>query len=245
MLELNSNTRVAELQDESPAMIAALLSTGIFREGDNPEVTIDELCLGFGLNPLIILNALARAWATEVPADIDVSELDGMTLTQVAENIESLHHAYLRETLPVIGELLDRVVSVHGASDARLADVRELFGKMSADMENHLLHEEEALFPMVRDMETDGAIQPTRCGDAVGGPILCMENDHEVVREELGRLRELTDDYAVPANACMKYRKVLELLGEFNQNTVVHIHKEEKVLFPGAIKAQAALREGG
>ena len=111
-------------------------------------------------------------------------------------------------------------------------------------MENHLLHEEEALFPMVRDMETDGAIQPTRCGDAVGGPILCMENDHEVVREELGRLRELTDDYAVPANACMKYRKVLELLGEFNQNTVVHIHKEEKVLFPGAIKAQGALREG-
>jgi len=44
-----------------------------------------------------------------------------------------------------------------GAGDDRLADVRELFGKMSTDLETHMLHEEEALFPMVRDMETVGS----------------------------------------------------------------------------------------
>ena len=222
MFELSSETKIDELQDQSPAMMAALMSTGIFREGDDPNTTIDELCWGFGLNPLIILQTLARAGAAEEPSDIDVSELDGMTLAQVVENIESLHHAYLRETLPVIGELIDRVSSVHGTSDDRLAEVRELFGKMSADLENHMLHEEEALFPMVRDMEKDGAIKPTRCGASVGGPIACMENEHQAAREELVRLRELTDDYAVPGNACMTYRKMLKQLGEFNQNMVVH-----------------------
>lgn len=244
MFELSAKTRVAELQDQSPVMFEALMSTGIFREGDNPDMTIDELCLGFGLNPVIILNALERARATEETSNIDVSELDGMTLTQVVENIESLHHVYLRETLPAIVELINRVLSVHGDSDDRLADVHELFGKMSADLENHMLHEEEALFPMVRDMETDGAIQPTRCGDSVGGPIACMENDHETVREELGRLRELTDDYGVPENACATYRKMLEQLDQFSENTLLHIQKEDKVLFPGALKAQAALRKG-
>jgi len=244
MFELSSKTRINALQDQRPAMMDALMSTGIFRDGDDPDMTIDELCLGFGLNPIIILNTLERARAAEGPSNIDVSELDGMTLTQVVENIESLHHVYLRETLPAIGGLIDRVVSVHGASDDRLTDVRELFGKMSADLENHMLHEEEALFPMVRDMEGDGDIKPTRCGNAVGGPIACMENDHEVVREELGRLRKLTDDYAVPGNACMTYREMLKQLGQFSQNTVVHIHKEDKVLFPGALKAQAALRKG-
>ena len=94
---------------------------------------------------------------------------------------------------------------------------------------------------MVRDMENDGDIKPTRCGSAVGGPIACMENDHENVLLELARLRELTDDYAAPENACMTYRKMLEQLGEFNESTVVHIHKEEKVLFPGALKTQRAL----
>lgn len=243
MFELSSETRVNELEAESPAMMQALKSTGIFRDGSNAELTIGELCWDYGLNPLIILNTLARAQAAESPSDIDVSELDGMTLTQVVEHIEATHHAYLRATLPVIGELLGRVVQAHGAHDERLMTLQTLFGKMSEDLENHMLHEEEALFPMVRDMELDGAIKPTRCGDAVGGPIACMENDHNLAREELGQLRELTDDYAVPKNACMTYRKMLEQLGGFARDMDVHIHKEDKVLFPGAVKAQAALRE--
>ncbi len=241
MFELSSETRVNELEAENPAMMNALMATGIFREGDNSDLTIAALCWDFGLNPLIILNTLARARASEAPSNIDVSELDGLTLTQVVENIESSHHDYLRETLPLIGELIGRVVDAHGANDDRLIDVQTLFEKMSADLENHMLHEEEALFPMVRDMENDGDIKPTRCGSAVGGPIACMENDHEAVLLELGRLRELTDDYAVPEHACTTYRKMLEQLGQFSENTVVHIHKEDKVLFPGALKAQAAL----
>ena len=244
MFELNSETRVTELQDQSVAMMDALISTGIFREGDDADKTINELCLGFALNPLIILNTLARAWETEEPSTIDVSELDDMTLVEVVENIESLHHVYLRETLPVIGALIDRVAVVHGGRDDRLAEVHKLLAKLSADLETHLCHEEDALFAMVRDMEANGAIKPTRCGDAVGGPILCMENDHEVMREELEKLHELTDNFAEPEYACMKYRKLLQLLREFNQNTVVHMHKEDKVLFPRAVKAQAALRKG-
>lgn len=245
MFKLSSETTVAEIQAESPAMMKALTATGIFRDGDDANATIDGLCLGFGLNPSIILNTLERAWANEAPANIDVSELDGMTLTQIVENIESKHHVYLRETLPAVEELIGRVVSVHGSGDDRLAEIHKLFVKMSADLENHMLHEEEALFPMVRDMELDGAIKPTRCGDAVGGPILCMENDHDLAREELAQLRKLTDDYAVPGGACATYRRMLEELGRFDQDMVVHIHKENEVLFPGAVKAQAALRAGG
>jgi regulator of cell morphogenesis and NO signaling len=70
-----------------------------------------------------------------------------------------------------------------------------------------------------------------------------MENDHEDAKKELERLNELTDNFAVPGFACATYRKMLEQLSEFNQNMIVHIHKEDKVLFPGAIKTQAALRE--
>jgi regulator of cell morphogenesis and NO signaling len=70
-----------------------------------------------------------------------------------------------------------------------------------------------------------------------------MENDHKLAKEELAQLRALTDDFAVPGYACMTYRNLLEQLRDFEQNTVVHIHQEDKVLFPGAVKAQGALRE--
>jgi regulator of cell morphogenesis and NO signaling len=246
LLELTSQTRVAEIQAESQAMMKALMSTGIFREGDNTEMTIDELCGTYGLNPHFILAPLKKAWDTEVPSTVDISELNGMTLTQVVENIETEHHAYLRETLPIIGALLTRVVQAHGDSDSRLGQLYELMDKMAADFESHMAHEEEALFPMVRDMEMDdGTIKPTRCGQAVAGPIMCMENDHNVVKEELVRIRKLTDDYAVPGFACMTYRNLLETLSQFDQNTVRHVHKEDEVLFPYALKAQKLLREDG
>jgi regulator of cell morphogenesis and NO signaling len=244
MFELTSDTRVAELEGESPAMLAALMSTGIFREGADPDVTIGELCWDFGLNPLILLNTLARARATEGPTNIDVSELDGLTLTQVVENIESSHHAYLREALPVIGKLIDKVVRVHGSTDSRLSDVHALFEKLSADLENHMLHEEESLFQMVRDMEDDGVVTPTRCGQAVGGPIVCMENEHDIARRELSHLGQLTDNFAVPENACATHREMLTQLARFYQDMAVHMHKENTVLFPRALKAQAALRTG-
>jgi len=244
MFELSSETRVTELQAESPAMMAALMSTGIFRDSDEPDVTIAELCWDFGLHPAILLNTLAKAQAAEAPSNVDVSELDGMNLTQVVENIESNHHAFLRETLPAIGELLDQVVSAHGARDGRLTDVRKLCGNLSADLENHMLHEEQALFPMVRDMESKGAINPTPCGEAVGGPIACMQNEHDNARREMARLRELTDNFAVPKNACATYREMLERLVRLDRDMVVHMHKEDKVLFPRALEAQVALRTG-
>lgn len=243
MLELTSITKVSELQEKSPAMTEALMGTGIFREGDDPDVTLDELCYGFGLNPVVIMRMLMKAGEGEISTGIDVSELDGLTLTQIVENIESLHHVYLRAMMPMISQLLDRVVNAHGDHDIRLVSVKQLFDKMAADLETHMLHEEEALFPMCRDMEIEGKINPTRCGDAVGGPIACMENDHEQAKKELEQLRELTDNFAVPGFACATYRKMLEQLTEFDRNMAVHIHKEDKVLFPGAIKAQAALRE--
>ena len=243
MLELSSETRIAELEEENPAMVTALKATGIFRDGDDADVTISDLCLGFGLNPLIILNTLARVKPDVVPANVDVSKLESMTLVQVVEHIESMHHAYLRETLPVIGELSARVVAAHGAGDERLVKLQILIEKLATDLENHMLHEEEALFPMCRDMEVDGTVKLTRCGDAVGGPIACMENEHNIAKEELAQVRELTDNFVVPAAACPTYRALLEHLARFDQDMAAHIYKEDTVLFPRALQTQAALRD--
>ena len=243
MIELTSITKVSELQQKSPAMLEALMGTGIFREGDDPDVTIDELCYGYGLNPVIIMRMLMQAGEADLSPGIDVSDLEGLTLTEIVENIESLHHVYLRAIMPMISQLLDRVVNAHGDNDVRLVSVKQLFDKLAADLEAHMLHEEEALFPMCRDMEIEGKINPTRCGDAVGGPIACMENDHETAKKELEQLCELTDNFAVPGFACATYRKALEQLEDFHQNMILHIHKEDKVLFPGAIEKQKELRE--
>ncbi len=92
-------------------------------------------------------------------------------------------------------------------------------------------------------MEAHGTVKRTRCGDAVGGPIACMENEHNIAKEELAQMRELTDNFAIPAGACGTYRTLLEQLARFEQDMAAHIFKEDKVLFPRALQTQAALRE--
>ena len=240
MLNLSTETSVAELEDGYPATLATLKSTGMFSNGDTA-VTIGELCMGFGLHPQIILDMLQRAQLREAPSDIDISELEGLSLPDIVSHIETVHHQTLREKLPIAVERVAQVAAVHGGNDARLLEVKALFEKMAVDMENHMIHEEEALFPMCRDMVENGAVKPTRCGDKVGGPILCMENDHTQAKEELAQLSQLTDGFTAPASACGTYLDMVERLKDFAEDTKLHIHKEENLLFPRALETQKAL----
>jgi len=241
MLELNANTRVAEIEAASETLMKTLQSTGIFRPGDDTDTTIGDLCFNFGLNPVILLRMLESAQEKDVPTLPEVHELDGLTLTQIVENIEHNHHDFLRRLLPDLDKRIDTVAQVHGDTDERLKELRELFAALATDLENHLLHEEDALFPMCREMEAAGSISPTRCGSAVGGPIACMETEHEQAREVLAKLRELTDNFTVPSHACNLYRSVIDDLKQFDHNMAVHMQKEDKVLFPRALEAQKNL----
>jgi regulator of cell morphogenesis and NO signaling len=242
MFELSTDTRVTELQADYPLMMAALKSTGMFHDGDNTDTTIGDLSMGFGLNPQIIFSVLLQAQSKEAPTDIDISELDGLSLPEIVEHIETTHHTPLREAIPELVDLVRQVASTYGDADDRLHELQALFEKMAMDLEDHMLHEEEALFPMCRSMAA-GEFKATRCGDRVGGPIQCMTNDHEQAQEELVRLSELTDDFTAPEAANKQYHEMLKQLKSFSQDTVLHIHKEDHLLFPRAVETQAALRK--
>ena len=240
MNALTARTRVAELQSENPALLQVLKSTGLYRDGDSADVSIGELCWTFGFNPGILLMMLQSANVPEEPPPVDVSVFDDMSLTDIIGHIEQLHHVYLRAEMPRLEALTARVASVHGGTDERLAKLHEQFRALAQELELHLRHEEEALFPMVRDLEAKGFITPTRCGGALGGPITCMENEHNDAAQGLSKLRELTDDYTVPATACGTYQAMIEGLTRFDRDLREHMYKENKVLFPRAMDAQEA-----
>lgn len=240
MLELNARTRISELQSENPALLEVLKSTGLYRDGDNPDLSIGQLCWTFGFNPGILLMMLQSANVAEEPPPVDISVFDDMPLADIISHIEQSHHAYLREAMPRIEALTARVAAAHGANDERLARLKDEFHRMAEELDMHLRHEEEALFPMVRDLLNKGAITPTRCGSALGGPITCMENEHSETADGLKTLRELTDDYAVPSWGCPTYQAMIDGLVRFDRDLREHMYKENKVLFPRAMQEQEA-----
>ena len=83
--------------------------------------------------------------------------LDDMTsapLEQLIEHIVETHHGYVRSALPAIAGYLEKLVEVHGARHPELARVLAVFRDLRADFEQHLMKEEQVLFPYVRDLAT-------------------------------------------------------------------------------------------
>jgi len=239
MFQLSSNTTVAEIAEVSPEMLQILKSSGIYKDGDETDISVGRLCFEYGLHPQIIVNMLAQATPIEIPDGIDVAAIEQMGLVELVEHIEKEHHEFLRERLPVIVKLANEVVE----QDESYIELEKLLIRMAGELEEHLLHEEEALFPMCHDMEKDGAIKPTACGDKVAGPIECMKREHNDCAEDLAKMRELAHEYELPAGGGETLIKLFSYLAEFEENTVHHIYKEDEHLFPRALDTQIALRK--
>jgi len=194
--------------------------------------TLAAACAARGLaadTVLVMLEAVATASAH--PADIDVAAL---SLTDLADHIERTHHCYVKEELPRLLEMADRVARKHGERDPRLPEVAATVAALTAEMLNHLHKEEGILFPLVRQLEAGeaGALP----GGAIAHPIRVMEAEHEHAGQAVARLRALTDDFTPDAAACNTHRALLAGLGEFEGDLHRHVHKENNVLFPRALR---------
>ncbi len=66
-----------------------------------------------------------------------------------------------------------------------------------------------------------------------------MEHEHESAGQALAKLREVTHDYALPADACPTFRAMYEELQRMEADLHQHIHLENNILFPRAIAAES------
>lgn len=242
VLQLNAGTRIRDLQQGPPGLLRVLESAGLYRDGDDPGTRIGELCWRFGFNPGILLMMLESANVAAEPAppdiNLDIQPFRAMPLGQLVDHIENVHHGFLRRELPRIMGLVDAAAPESGPG---LDGLRDELGRLAAELEAHLAHEEEALFPMVRQLGSGSAVSPTRCGGSVGGPIACMENEHEQAVRSLWKLRELTRDYAPGPGGTAAMRELMDALANLDRDLREHMYKEDQALFPRALQAQ---REG-
>jgi regulator of cell morphogenesis and NO signaling len=187
------------------------------------------------VDPAVVLTDLKDLEAEGGPSDDPIS---GMSMTELADHIEQTHHAYLRSELPRLTRLVDKVTSVHGEAHAWLEDVRTVFAGLVAELEPHMMKEEQILFPMIRDIESGGS-GASHCG-SIENPIRVMEHEHDNAGQALERLRELTNGFVAPDGACNSFRAMLDGMETLEADLHQHIHKENNVLFVRAAEAARA-----
>ena len=142
-----------------------------------------------------------------------------MTLTELTEHLESTHHVYLKKALPRLVALMDKVHQAHSPRHPELTRLQTVVENLRADLEPHLLKEEQILFPLIRQLE------------AAQGPIRVMRSEHDGAGELLKEIRTLTNVYVVPKDGCHSFQLLYEGLKELEEDTHIHIHKENNILF--------------
>jgi len=232
MTERSEHTTIGDIVAGDFRAAAILEGFGIdFCCGGRRSLT--DACQSASADPAEVMRAIDALGAPD--ADADVTE---WTLDRLLDHILNTHHAYVREALPTIARHLEKLQSVHGPRHPELADVRIVFGDLSDELGQHLIKEEQVLFPYVRDL-ADRAERP--CGRSVSpfgtvaNPIRMMEREHQDAGDAMRTIRELTRGYATPDDGCATYAVTMAELSRFERDLHRHVHLENNVLFPRAI----------
>ena len=189
--------------------------------------SLESACAEAGLDPVAVLAELG---AIGPGGDTSWARLEPPAL---ADHIVESHHRYLKEELPLLDALAEKVLAVHGERHPELAGVRALVREIRSDMEPHLVKEERILFPAIHDLA--GGRRDFPFG-TVANPVRMMLFEHDRAGDLLAALRAATGGYAVPEDACASYRSLYERLEALEADTHVHIHKENHTLFPAALR---------
>jgi len=224
-MPLSPNTSVADLVVDRPdrARIFERLGIDYCCGGDH---SLAEAARKNDLDPETVVRMLdAAATASSEPSTTDWTDA---SLGDLIDHIESTHHDYLRRELPRLETLLTRVTQAHGTTHTWLRPTLETFLSLKEDLESHMESEEERVFPSIRRL----AEPETTAVDDDG--IEQMIDEHDEAGAALEQLRELTDDYTPPEDACPKFRAALDGLHELETDMHQHVHKENNILFPRA-----------
>ncbi len=201
-------------------------------------VKLERACASKGIAVQEVTAALAELDAT--PRIHEERDWAKAGLAELADHIEQTHHAYLRDELPRIAGLTEKVRAAHGSEHPEAIEVAEVFAGLKAEIESHMWKEENILFPIVRELETATAMPSFHC-DTVANPIRVMELEHESAGQALARLHAATKGYSTPDDVCSTYRALMDALATLEQDLHAHIHKENYILFPRAKKRENEL----
>jgi regulator of cell morphogenesis and NO signaling len=185
-------------------------------------LAVDEVLTRLEAQPYMPGQTAGKDWQTE-------------SLTALVEHIIGTHHVFVRTEAPRLSALLEKVCGVHGANHPELRRVRELFSDLAEELGTHLMKEERILFPYIVGIEqqrSQGGAAPASCFGSVQNPIRMMMFEHDNAGQALRELRRVTNDYAVPGDACISYQTLYRALQEFEADLHQHIHLENNILFP-------------
>lgn len=234
---ITPETHVREIAVEHPNTIPVLKRFGIdYCCGGRR--TLAEACIKHEIDLAPVLEELVRQQRN---ANAPEAQWQDAPLKEIADYIVQRHHAFTREQVQLIGDLMKKVETRHGADHPEIFEIGKVFAVTSSELTHHFFCEENILFPYIGKMEAGQKTALPPVFGSVEQPITRMMTDHDQAGEELRELRRLTSDYTPPTAACPTWRALYHALEDLEKDLHQHIHLENNILFPRALAQGRAL----
>lgn len=227
--QMNSETTIGEIVTNDFRAASLFKEAGIdFCCGGNK--SLNEACKEKGTDVSHLIQQLDTLAKTPVTGAMNFKEWD---LGFLSDYIVNTHHKYVLKHLPELVFYTQKIADVHGPHHPELIEVADLFSKINAELLQHMKNEEEVLFPAIKEAEKNASPE---LKSTIISEITRMQGEHEFAGGAMDKINELTQNYLVPSDACNTYMVSLQLLEQFEDDLHVHVHLENNILYPKALK---------
>jgi len=207
----------------------------------NGKRTLADACTEKGIDSENVIIEIKNQSSSETKEEI---RPDDWELDFLVSYIINNHHSYVNGMLPVISAHTQKVASVHGERHPETKKIAEIFTSINIEMKHHMMKEERILFPHIIKLvglSKNGNGEGMPYFGTIKNPIAMMEAEHQSAGDGMSEIRNLTNDYNHPADACETYKISFKELKEFEEDLHKHVHLENNILFPKAINLEEPL----
>ncbi len=209
-----------------------------------------DFCCGGGIS---LQQACEKKEAPLDEVMQQLTDLAGTASTGTSENyhewdpaflidyIENTHHRFVRSKSNEIAAYSQKVAHVHGERHPENVSIYHTFIGLAQDLLLHLEAEETAVFPLIKKvsrLKEENKPLDDQLREQLQAELEGMESDHEHAGETMAQIRQLSNDFTPPPEACTTYRILYQNLAGFEENLHKHVHLENNILFR---KAQALI----
>lgn len=231
-MAITAETPVRDIVLERPTTIPVLEQFGIDYCCSGRH-TLADACTKRDQNVDRVLDELLRQQQLTAKAKDDWRTAP---LEELIRHIVQRHHEFARRQLGLIGDLVTKVERRHGNTHPEIYRIGGILAAINAELTHHFSCEENVLFRYIEQLGRNQRPPALFC--SVDQPVARMMMDHIQTGDELRSLREMTNQYQPPADACTTYRALYRALEDLEHDLHQHIHLENNILFPRALELE-------